>query len=65
MGDIETLLDESIIGHAIRAPITDDLTELSTSARSISKSCRRRSAKVSSGRRFNCSAPRSSSSSAT
>ena len=28
MGDIETLLDESIIGHAIRAPITDDFTEL-------------------------------------
>ena len=28
MGDIETLLDESIIGHAIRAPITDDLTSL-------------------------------------
>jgi type I restriction enzyme R subunit len=28
MGDIETLLDESIIGHAIRAPITDDFTGL-------------------------------------
>jgi type I restriction enzyme R subunit len=28
MGDIETLLDESIIGHAIRAPITDDMTSL-------------------------------------
>jgi type I restriction enzyme R subunit len=28
MGDIETLLDESIIDHAIRAPITDDFTEL-------------------------------------
>jgi type I restriction enzyme R subunit len=28
MGDIETLLDESIIGHAIRAPITDDFTKL-------------------------------------
>jgi type I restriction enzyme R subunit len=28
MGGIETLLDESIIGHAIRAPITDDFTEL-------------------------------------
>ena len=28
MGDIETLLDESIVGHAIRAPITDDLTSL-------------------------------------
>ena len=26
MGDIETLLDELIVGHAIRAPITDDLT---------------------------------------
>jgi type I restriction enzyme R subunit len=26
MGDIEALLDESIIGHAIRAPITDDFT---------------------------------------
>jgi type I restriction enzyme R subunit len=28
MGDIDTLLDESIIGQAIRAPITDDFTEL-------------------------------------
>jgi type I restriction enzyme R subunit len=28
MGDIETLLDESIIGHAIRAPITDDFSGL-------------------------------------
>jgi type I restriction enzyme R subunit len=28
MGDIETLLDESIIGHAIRAPIADDFTGL-------------------------------------
>ena len=28
MGDIETLLDELIIGHAIRAPITDDFTGL-------------------------------------
>jgi type I restriction enzyme R subunit len=28
VGDIETLLDESIIGHAIRAPITDDFTGL-------------------------------------
>jgi type I restriction enzyme R subunit len=28
MGDIETLLDESIVGHAIRAPITDDFSGL-------------------------------------
>jgi type I restriction enzyme R subunit len=28
MGGIEALLDESIIGHTIRAPITDDLTGL-------------------------------------
>ena len=28
MGDIETLLDELIIGHAIRTPITDDMTSL-------------------------------------
>jgi type I restriction enzyme R subunit len=28
MADIGTLLDESIIGHAIRAPITDDLSGL-------------------------------------
>jgi type I restriction enzyme R subunit len=28
IGDIETLLDESIIGHVIRAPVTDDFTGL-------------------------------------
>ena len=28
LDDIETLLDESIIGHAIRAPITDDFSGL-------------------------------------
>jgi type I restriction enzyme R subunit len=28
MGGIESLLDESIVGHSIRAPITDDLTDL-------------------------------------